>query len=315
MFWKGLICIAVVTGLAAVCTGRQNETAAGPPRESSEEDSNKLLLTLLPLFLGFGVFCVFLYCMSKRAYTRRTEDEIPIALKESPRKLAPADAIREVRPEGGHQQLVFFAEDHETFKLDDLLAASAYLQSQSSCTSFYKVLLKNNATYAVKRLKKLQAFIHQSFDNQESIPHGNLELSNILLSDNMEPLISEYGISSLLDPKQNSLFSSWLYSAGEKFIRTRQCFSFRVILLELLSGKTEEKTGVDLPRSVGTMCVLHSPQDRPTTAEVEQQIDKALLAHEDCSISSMSSLTSSHPDCCMLHSVIPETWDTPGSNY
>ncbi|KAK8527142.1 hypothetical protein V6N12_054367 [Hibiscus sabdariffa] len=401
----------------------QDETAAGPPSDSSEDDSNKLLVTLLPLFIGFGLFCVFLYCMSKRGDARRKENGIPMALKEPPRKLTPVNAVRELSPEGRHQQLVFFAEDNGTFKLDDLLDASADLQSQSSCTSFYKVVLKNKATYAVKRLKNLQvsfqefdqtmrwignlkhrnilplvgyrctndekllfykyqsngsllnllqgyidgknefpwrlrlaiargiagglAFIYQSFGNQESIPHGNLKLSNVLLSDNMEPLISEYGISRLLDPKQSCLFSSNGNTAPEKFLSERgDVFSFGIILLQLLTGKTVEKTGVDLPKWVGSMvreewtgevfdkdvpraamqwafpllnialkCVSHSPQDRPTTAEVVQLIDEALHVYEDRSVSSMSSLASGQPECCMLHSVIPETWDTPGSNY
>ena len=115
---------------------------------------------------------------------------------------------------------------------------------------------------------------------------------------------------------------------------------------ELLTGKTVEKTGVDLPKWVRSMvreewtgevfdkevskaalqwafpllnialkCISNSPRDRPTTSEVLEKIDEALFAHEDRSVSSMSSWESGHPDCCILHSVIPETWDTPGSNY
>ncbi|KAE8693585.1 RNA-binding family protein isoform 1 [Hibiscus syriacus] len=292
----------------------------------------------------------------------------------------------EVMQEDNRQQdIVFFVEDRESFKLDDLLEASADLQSQSICSSLYMVILKNNATYAVKRLKKLQvsledfsrtmrrignlnhrnilplvgysctndeklifykyqskgsllnllqgyiegkrefpwrlrlaiasglakglAFIYQNRnDDEESIPHGNLKLSNILLGENMEPLISEYGIPRLLDPKKNGLFANG-YAAPEKSLSEKgDVFSFGVILLELLTGKMVEKTGVDLPKWVKSMvseewtgevfdkgvpkaalqwafpllnialkCVSHSPQDRPTALEASEKIDEGFF--------------------------------------
>ncbi|KAK8705969.1 hypothetical protein V6N13_049553 [Hibiscus sabdariffa] len=145
----------------------------------------------------------------------------------------------------------------------------------------------------------------------------------------MEPLISEQGISRLLDPKQNCLISPNGYMAPKKSLSERgNVFSFGVIQLELLTGKTVEKTRVDLPKWVGSMvreertrevfdkdvprtamqwafpllnmalkCVSHSPQDRPTTAEVVLQIHDALHALEDHSVSSISSLASGHLDC------------------
>ncbi|XWS11300.1 hypothetical protein CRYUN_Cryun38cG0072100 [Craigia yunnanensis] len=404
-------------------TTEQDEQAATPPSESSDKTSNDLLLTMLPLFLSIGFLFMFLYYISKRADKKMKEKETLKALKESPLKLPPVNAIQEVKPGDRHQELVFFVEDHESFKLDDLLEASADLRSQSLCSSLYKVILKNNATYAVKRLKKLQvsfeefgqtmrqignvkhrnilplvgynctndeklmfykyqsngsllnllqgyiegkrefpwrlrltiasgiarglAFIYQSSNGQESIPHGNLKLSNILLGENMEPLISEYGISRLLDPKNHCLLSSSGYIGPEKSLSEQgDVFSFGVILLELITGKTVEKTGVDLPKWVRSMvreewtgevfdkevnkaalqwafpllnialkCVSHSPQERPTTSEVLEKIEEALFAQQDRSVSPLSSLESGHPDCCILHSVIPETWDTPGSNY
>ncbi|MBA0843825.1 hypothetical protein Goarm_000980 [Gossypium armourianum] len=403
-------------------TTRKDEQAAGASKDSSEDNSIDLLVVLIPLYLGFGFLFVFLYYMRKWADKIAKEKEAQKVLKETPLKLSPINAIQEVKQEDRNQALVFFVEDHQSFKLDDLLEASADLQSQGICSSLYKVILKNNATYAVKRLKKLQvsfeefsqtmtrignlkhrnilplvgynctneekllfykyqnngsllnllkgyiegkrefpwrlrltiasglarglAFIYQNpNDADEIIPHGNLKLSNILLGDSMEPLISEYGISRLLDPKKNSLFSNG-YTAPEKSLSEKgDVFSFGVILLELLTGKTVEKTGVDLPKWVKSMvreewtgevfdkevtetalqwafpllnialkCASYSPLDRPTTSEVLETIDEALSAHDDRSVSSMSSWESGHPDCCILHTVIPETWDTPGSN-
>ncbi|GLT83631.1 hypothetical protein SLE2022_019080 [Rubroshorea leprosula] len=191
--------------------------------------------------------------------------------------------------------------------------------------------------------------MHQRLDGEESIPHGNIKLSNILLDDNMEPLISEYGISRFLDPKKNSPSASHCYTAPEKSLTEKgDVYSVGIILLELRTGKNVEKTGIDLPKWVRSMvreewtvkvfdkevnidreaikwvvppldiflkCVSHSPQDRPTMSEVMEKIEEVSNTHEEPSISSLSSWESNHHDCCLLHTVIPETWDTPGSNY
>ena len=44
----------------------KDEHVAGPPRESSDKNSNKQLLTMMPLFLGIGFIFLFLYYMRKR---------------------------------------------------------------------------------------------------------------------------------------------------------------------------------------------------------------------------------------------------------
>lgn len=119
-----------------------------------------------------------------------------------------------------------------------------------------------------------------------------------------------------------------------------------MILLELLTGKTVEKTGMDLPKWVNSMlgeewigevfdkdvsraakqwafpllnvalkCVLVDPESRPSISEVLDKIEEVASAAGEVPISPAGSIESSHEDCCLLHSVILETWDTPGSNY
>ncbi|KAF6145033.1 hypothetical protein GIB67_013384 [Kingdonia uniflora] len=325
---------------------------------------------------------------------------------------------------GEHQsELVFFIEEHERFKIEDLLESAADLQGQTLCSSLYKVTLKNNAVFAVKRLKKLMVsfeefgdtmkqigklkhpnilslvgyhssneerlliyryqkrgslltllenyaegkrdfpwrlrlsiangiaqglnFIHQRPCNKVNIPHGNLKLSNILLTEYEEPQISEYGFHRFLDPKRTSLYSSNGYSAPEKILTGQaDIFSFGVILLELLTGKTVERSGLDLPKWVKSMvreewtgevfdkevnkagrqwafpllnvalkCVSYSPEVRPTISDVLEKIEEVVNAQEDFSFSSTSSVDSNQRDCCLLHTVIPENGETPGSNH
>ncbi|XP_022852565.1 probable leucine-rich repeat receptor-like protein kinase IMK3 [Olea europaea var. sylvestris] len=125
-----------------------------------------------------------------------------------------------------------------------------------------------------------------------------------------EPLISEYGYSEFLDP---SLFKSNRYTAPEKTLSEKaDVFSFGIILLELLTGKIVERSGLDLPRWVKSMvrdewtgevfdlevskvemyafpllnvsmnCVVNRPEDRPSIAEVLVKIEEVVNAQQDC---------------------------------
>lgn len=192
------------------------------------------------------------------------------------------------------------------------------------------------------------AFIYKSSEDQEEIiPHGNLKLSNILLDENNVPLISEYGFSRFLDSTKLCVLTPNGYTAPEKSLTEQgDVFGFGVILLELLTGKTVEKSGIDLPKWVRAMvreewtgevfdkevskaaihwafpllnialkCVSHSPEDRPTMAEVWEKIEEIVTVQGDHSASSKPCCESTQHDCCVLHRIIPDTWDSPGSNY
>ncbi|KAF5781185.1 putative protein kinase RLK-Pelle-LRR-III family [Helianthus annuus] len=160
--------------------------------------------------------------------------------------------------------------------------------------------------------------IYKSFEDSEIIPHGNIKLSNILLNENEEPLISEYGYSSVLDPKSVCLFKSNGYTAPERSLSEQgDVYSFGVILLELLTGKIVDNSGLDLPKWVKAMvreewtgevfdkeiakvgmfgfpllnislkCVAHFAENRPTMAEVLESI--LGVVDEDLSCSSEES--------------------------
>lgn len=157
-------------------------------------------------------------------------------------------------------------------------------------------------------------FIYQRRSNAEdSIPHGNLKLSNILLNENNEPQISEYGITKFLDPKRARLLSSKGYTAPEKKLSEKgDVYSFGIILLELLTGKMVAKDGINLPKWVRAKireewtcevfddevaqnaekwgislllialdCVSHYPEGRPTMAEALEKIEGVMKAVED----------------------------------
>ena len=101
------------------------------------------------------------------------------------------------------------------------------------------------------------AFMHREL-NSDGIAHGNLKSTNILLSTDMSPCISEYGLREAdgATASSNSTFSSDIYGFG-------------VILMELLTGKLVHNTGFDLARWV------HSAVREEWTVEV---FDKRLIS-------------------------------------
>ncbi|XP_057472878.1 probable inactive receptor kinase At2g26730 [Actinidia eriantha] len=373
-------------------------------RETGEGKEHKMFgkwTIWMPLVLGIALLFVVICFLNMRAIRLAKEKEILRILAQSPTKTSPplAKAVaEEAKGNERRSELVFFVDEEERFRMEDLLESAADLQSQGLCSSLYKVKLKNNAFFAVKRVKKLQAsceefsatmtemgnlkhpnilplvgynssnteeklliyryqskgslltlqenytegkrdfpwkhrlyiaagiarglnYLYQRPDASETIPHGNIKPSNILLNENEEPLISEYGLSKFLDPKGACLFNSDSYTAPEKvFSEQADVFSFGVILLELLTGKSVEKSGLDLPKWVKSMvreewtgevfdreitkagiygfsllnvslkCVAHFPENRPSISEVLEKIEEVVNAQEDLGLSPNSSV-------------------------
>lgn len=147
------------------------------------------------------------------------------------------------------------------------------------------------------------------YSHEEIIPHGIIKLSNIMLNQDDEPLISEYGYWKLvLASTDNPAMKG--YAAPEKDLSEKSdVYSFGVILLELLTGKTVERSGCsDLPRwvrsvertgevldeeilevemyafpllNVSLKCVEQNPHERPTVAEVLEKIEEIVNAQQE----------------------------------
>ncbi|MBA0675519.1 hypothetical protein Goari_017059 [Gossypium aridum] len=122
------------------------------------------------------------------------------------------------------------------------------------------------------KIAEALAYMHREL-YVDGIPHGNLKSTNILLKNNMEPCISEYGLM-VMDPQDPSSSLNGLNSMQQQTKGTStngfkaDIYGFGVILLELLTGKLVQNDGIDLTSWV------HSVVREEWTVEV---FDKSII--------------------------------------
>ncbi|XP_059645003.1 probable inactive receptor kinase At2g26730 [Cornus florida] len=108
---------------------------------------------------------------------------------------------------------------------------------------------------------------------EDGIAHGNLKSSNIMLNKDMDPCISEYGLT-VVESQDRSFLANTSKNSDPTGGRAYSTFKvdiygFGVILLELLTGKNVQNSGLDLAKWV------HSVVREEWTVEV---FDKVLLS-------------------------------------
>lgn len=167
----------------------------------------------IPWIIGIGLLSLSVYLAGKRiAKLSKSKEVLKSSLQDSPGTAPPAKTSEDEKQQEREPELVLFVEEHEKFKLEELLEATADLRSQSQCSSLFKVSLKNYGLYAVKRLKKVQASFEEFDETMRQI--GNLKHPNILslvgyASSNEEKLLiykyqSGGSLLSLLESKSRS---------------------------------------------------------------------------------------------------------------
>ncbi|WOK92158.1 pollen receptor-like kinase 4 [Canna indica] len=84
-------------------------------------------------------------------------------------------------------------------------------------------------------------FLHSSMERISIVPHGNLKASNILLDENDNPLVCDYGLLHLVHPwlamQKMVCYRSPEYKQSRKISNRTDVWSYGCLLLELMTGK------------------------------------------------------------------------------
>lgn len=108
----------------------------------------------------------------------------------------------------------------------------------------------------IKGVARGMGFLHTEFSEME-LPHGNLKSSNILLSANHEPLLTDYSLYPLSSSSQ-SLQALQAYKTPEAALMSPKSdvYSLGIVILEIMTGRfpaqylTNQNSGTDVVQLV-----------------------------------------------------------------
>ncbi|KAK8629619.1 hypothetical protein V6N13_078452 [Hibiscus sabdariffa] len=253
-----------------------------------------ILIAVGALLIVLLVLClILLCCLIKRRAASKEKDGQTKTGAASASAAAGArgekgipPSVGEVEPGGETGGKLVHFDGPMVFTADDLLCATAEIMGKSTYGTVYKATLEDGSQVAVKRLREKitkargpetpidwptrmriakgvtrgLVYLH----TQENFIHGNLTSSNVLLDEDTNAKIADFGLSRLMTAAANANVIATAGALGyrapelsklKKANTKTDAYSLGVIILELLTGKSpgEAMNGVDLPQWVASI--------------------------------------------------------------
>ncbi|KAK4487319.1 hypothetical protein RD792_006072 [Penstemon davidsonii] len=129
----------------------------------------------------------------------------------------------------------------------------------------------------IKGVARGMGFLHTEFANYE-LPHGNLKSSNILLSSNYEPLLTDYALYALIS-NTHSVQALFSYKCPEAVLYQQlspksDVYCLGVVILEIMTGKFPSQY---LNNQKGGTDVVHWIRQAVSEERVSELIDPEIV--------------------------------------
>ncbi|CAI9104004.1 OLC1v1002606C1 [Oldenlandia corymbosa var. corymbosa] len=200
--------------------------------------------------------------------------------------------LRDLKPLSSHEfmkQVGIIAEQ----KHPNLMPLIAYYYSKEEKLLIYKLASNGNAynrlhegkgkpsripfrwssRLAVARgVARALQHLHSNTKSSNVAPHGNLKLSNVLLDENDDVLVTDYGLTTLvaapLAAQRMTAYKSPEYQSSKKVSRKSDVWSYGCLLLELVTGRLSADSAPAGTTAVDLCSWVHRAVREEWTAEI-----------------------------------------------
>lgn len=127
----------------------------------------------------------------------------------------------------------------------------------------------------IKGIAQGLRFLHSHFSSNE-LPHGNLKSSNVLLTSDYEPLLTDYALHSLVNPNLfHALFAYQTpdFQQYQLISQKVDVYCLGIIILEVITGKVPSQYDVNIKGSINVVeWVLEAISERREVEVIDPEI-------------------------------------------
>ncbi|KAL2254409.1 probable inactive receptor kinase At2g26730 [Sesamum indicum] len=167
----------------------------------------------------------------------------------------------------------FYSKDEKLFLYRFAAHGNIYNRLHGGRGTRNRVPFRWSSRLAVARgVARALEHLHLSTRSQTTAPHGNLKSSNVLLDENDEVLVTDYGLSSLIAlpiaAQRMVSFKTPEYQSHKRISKKSDVWSYGSLLLELLTGRIPAHSAPPGTNGVDLSGWVHRAVREEWTAEI-----------------------------------------------